>query len=70
MCGQLKHFLWPRVGVHYRADKKYKKCSAKLWFKGQLQTDSLLVELIIILLSLVSQGDSSTTCELDYIVLF
>ena len=38
----------------YRADKKYKKCSGKLWFKGQLQVDSFLDELIFTLLSLIS----------------
>ena len=33
--------------------------------KGQLQADSLLVELTFILLSLISQGDSLIACELD-----
>ena len=59
----MKHFLWSRVGVHYRADEKYKKCLGNLCFKGQLQADSLLVELIFILLSLISQGDSLITCK-------
>ena len=66
----LKHFLWSRVVVHYRADIKYKKYSDKLCFKGQLQADSFLVELIFILLSHISQGDSLITCELDYMLLF
>ena len=70
ICGQLKHFLGSRVGVHYWADKKYKKCLGKLCFKGQLQADSFLVELIFILLSHISQGDSLITCELDYMLLF
>ena len=50
------------------AEKKYKKCSGKLWFKGQLQADSFLVELIFVLL--LSQEDSLITCELDYMLLF
>ena len=70
ICGKLNHFLWSRVGVHYRADKKCKKCSGKLWFKMQLQADSFLGELIFILLNLISQGDSLITCELDYMLLF
>ena len=52
------------------AEKKYKKCSGKLWFKGQLQADSFLFELIFILLSLKSQGDSLITSELGYVLLF
>ena len=70
VCGKLKHLLWSRVGVHRRPDKKYKKCLGKLWFKEQLQADSFLVGLIFIPLSLISQGDSLITCELDYILLF
>ena len=66
----MKQLLWSRVGIHCRADKKSKKCSGKLWSKGQLKADSLLVKLIFILLSLVSQGDSLITCDLDYILLF
>ena len=52
------------------AEKKYKKCSGKLWFKGQFQADSFLFELIFILLSLKSQGDSLITSELGYVLLF
>ena len=52
------------------ADKKYKTCLGKLCFEGQLQTHSFLVELIFILLSLISPGDSLITCELDYMLLF
>ena len=37
-------------------------------FQGQVQADSFLVELIFILLRQISQGDSSITCELDYIL--
>ena len=48
-------YTWSRVGIHYRAEKKYKKCLGKLRFKGQLQADSFLVELIFILLSHISQ---------------
>ena len=67
----MKHFLWSRVGVHYRADKKYKKCLGKLCFKGQqVEADSFLVELVLILLSHIGQGDSLRTCELDYMLLF
>ena len=55
-------------------EKSFAKCDAetspgKLWFKGQLQANSFLVELIFILLSLASQGDSLITCELDYMLL-
>ena len=67
---QLKHFFWSTIGVHYMADKKYKTCLGKLCFEGQLQTHSFLVELIFILLSLISPGDSLITCELDYMLLF
>ena len=63
----MKDFLWSRAGVHYSADKKYEKCKGKLWFKGQLQGDSFLVELIF-MLSLISQGDSLITCEMDCIL--
>ena len=52
------------------ADKKYKKCLGKLCFEGQFQTHSFLVELIFILLSLLSPGDSLITCELDYMLYF
>ena len=38
--------------------RKNKNCFSKLCFKGQAQVDSFLVELIFILLSHVSQGDS------------
>ena len=38
--------------------------------KRQIQADSFLVELIFILLSHISQGDSLLTCELDYMLLF
>ena len=51
-------YTWYKVRVHYRAEKKYKKCLGKLRFKGQLQADSFLVELVFILLSHISQGDS------------
>ena len=47
------------VEAHYRADKKYKKSLGKLCFKRKLQADNFLVELIFILLSLISQGDSA-----------
>ena len=60
----MKHFLWLRVGVHYSADKKYTENLGKLCFKGQRQADSFLDELIFILLSYVSQGDSLITSEL------
>ena len=70
ICGKLKHFLWSRVGVHHRTDKKLRKCLGKLCFKGQIQIDSFLVVLIFILLSHISQGDSLITCELDYMLLF
>ena len=56
--------------VHYGTDKKCKKCSGKLGFKRPLQADSFLVELILILLSFIIQGDSLITCELDYVLLF
>ena len=46
------------------------KCLGKLCFKGQLQADSFLVELIFILLSHISQGDSLVTFEMDYMLLF
>ena len=55
---QLRHFLWSRVGFHYRADKKYKNYLGKLCFKGQIHVHSFLVELIFILLRHVSQGES------------
>ena len=61
---------WSRIGVDYRADKKYKNGSGKLSFKGKLQASSFLVELIFILLSPISQGDSLITCQLDYMLLF
>ena len=61
-------FIWE--GVRYRADKKYKKCLGKLCFKGKLQADSFLVELVFILLSHISQGDSLVTFEMDYMLLF
>ena len=67
---QLKRFLWSRIGFHYRTDKKYKNYLGKVCFKGQIQADSSLVELIFILLSHISQGDSWITCELDYMLLF
>ena len=38
--------------------------------KREIQADSFLVELIFILLSHISQGDSLLTCELDYMLLF
>ena len=57
----MKHFLLSRAGVHNSADKKCKRCLGKLWFKGQLQADSFLVELIFILLSPTSQGDRLIT---------
>ena len=66
----MKQFLWSKVGVHYRADKKYKKCLGKLCFKGHLQADSFLVELILILLSHIGQRDSLRTCELGYMLFF
>ena len=69
-CSSSKHFLWSRVGFHYRADKKYQNYLGKVCFKGQIQADSFLVELIFILLSHISQGDSWITCELDYMLLF
>ena len=50
ICGQLKRLILSRVIVHYRAEKKTQK--------GQLQADGFLVELIFILLSHLSQGDS------------
>ena len=55
-------------------EKSFAKCDAetspgKLWFKGQLEANSFLVELIFILLSLACQGDSLITCELDYMLL-
>ena len=57
-----------KVGVHYKADKKYEKCL--VCFKGQFQADSFLVEVIFILSSHVSGGDSLITYELDYVLLF
>ena len=51
MDNMWKHFLSSRVGFHYRADKKHKKCLGKLRFKGQLQADFFLVEIIFILKS-------------------
>ena len=45
-----------KVEVHYRGDKKYE--SVNLCLKGQLQADSFLVEVIFILPSHISQGDS------------
>ena len=57
----MKHFLLSRAGVHNSADKKCKRCLGKLWFKGQLQADSFLVELIFILLSPISQVDRLVT---------
>ena len=51
------------------ADKN-KKCLGNLWFKGQLQADSFLAELIFILLSLISQGEYLVICELDYMLSF
>ena len=66
ICGKLNNFLWSRVGVHYRADKKYNECLGNLSFKGKRQANSFLVELIFILLSHTSQGDSLITCELHY----
>ena len=66
----MKHFFWSIVGIHYRADKKYKKCLGKSCFKEQLQADSFLIELIFILLSLKSQWDCLITCELGYMLLF
>ena len=38
-----------RLGAHYRAEKKYKKCLGELCFERKLQTDCFLVELIFIL---------------------
>ena len=70
ICGKLKYLLWSRVWVYYRADKKYKKFLGKLCFKGHLQANIFLVELIFILLSLINQADSLITCELDYMLLF
>ena len=58
--------FWSRVVVHYRVNKKYKKCLGKLCFKRQLQDNCFLVELIFILVSHINQGDSLITCELDY----
>ena len=57
-------------GVRYMADKKYKKCLGKLCFKRKLQAGSFLVELVFILLSHISQGDSLVTFEMDYMLLF
>ena len=37
-----------------------------LWFKGQLQADSFLIEFILILLSFISQEDGLIISELDY----
>ena len=47
--------------------KKCKKYSGKLWFKGQLQADSLLVELIFTLPSHISQGDSLTLFRMGFL---
>ena len=58
LFGKLKHFLLPTVGVHYGFERKDKKCLGKLYFKGKLEADSFLQELIFILLSHISQGDS------------
>ena len=60
--------IWSRVGVHYRAEKKYKKCLGKSCLKGQLQADSFLVGLIFILPGHISKGDSLMTCELDMLL--
>ena len=46
--------------------KKCKTCSGKLWFKGQLQADSFLVELISTLPSHISQGDSLTLFRMGF----
>ena len=70
ICVKLNYFPWSRVGVHYRAEKKYQECLGKLYFKGHLQAESFLVELIFISRSRLSQGDGWITCELDYMLLF
>ena len=62
----MKHFLWSRVRVYYKTDKKYKKCFGKLSFKGQPQADSFLVELILILLSHIGQGDVNRVICYDF----
>ena len=58
LCGKLKHFRLSTVGVHYGFERKDKKCLGKLYFKGKLEADSFLVELIFTSLSDISQGDS------------
>ena len=57
-CGKLKHFLWFRLGLYYRAEKRYNKCLVNLRSKGKLHANIFQVELILISLSHISQGDS------------
>ena len=58
--------IWSRSSLK----KKYKKCLGKLCFEGQPRANNFLIELIFILLSHISQGDSLITWELDYMLLF
>ena len=50
--------------------RKNKNCLGKLCFKGQIQADSFLLELIFNLLSHIIQGDSWINCEQDNMLLF
>ena len=50
----LKHFLWVRLGVHYRAENKM--CVDNFCFKRQLQADSLSQGDKWILMNKISYG--------------